>query len=137
VLPVRRHQIDTRFGFADQQVHQFVGAQLFAPMHQRQHGALVIGQVQLRKLGVHGLDRAQQAGLLERHAPVAAFLADPQAIATAGNGGFQCGGGVGKGAVFGDHCQSMRYAGVASRCGHRDERAGVMEAGGSSPEGSG
>ncbi|MNX12319.1 hypothetical protein D3C86_420980 [compost metagenome] len=133
MLPVRCDQVDARFGLADQQVHQFIGAEPFAALHQRHHAALVIGQVQVRELGMHLRDGAQQAGRIEGHAPVAALLGDPQTFGGRG-GRVQQRRGIGDGGVFVvAHRVSMRCAVVASRCRHRNDRAGVMEAGGSTP----
>ncbi len=123
VFPVRRGEIDARFRLADQQVHHLIGAELLPARDLPEHAAQVVAHVQLRELGVHAVHGPLQSPLVERHAPVAAFLGDPQRFMGSGRikGGIG-GRGEGRGdGVVDVHAISLHGA-VPSRRRGRAER---------------
>ncbi|VTQ77103.1 Uncharacterised protein [Stenotrophomonas maltophilia] len=88
LLPLGCNQVHPRFGLADQQIDQVIGADARFAFDHRLHHAAIVAHVQLRELGMHGVDAALQALGLERQAAVAGLLGDPgrHALATGAQG---------------------------------------------------
>ena len=87
-FPLRRGDIDAGLGLADQVVGEVVGVDGLLALDEAEHAALVVGDVELRELGMGAVDAALQARAVVGNPAIAGFLGDPGGDAGIGVGCF-------------------------------------------------